>query len=96
MSVFLDRVNSVPLDSTQFGREIESWLQTLVDTINSTFELIETNLNLNLSQSMTAAQIAALDLSTLPDGFILYDSTNNVYVGKASGALIQFTTAVYP
>lgn len=96
MSVFLDRVNNASVQSESFGREFESWLATLVDTLNSTIATIETNINLNLAQSMTAAEIAALDLSTLPDGFILYDSTNDVYVGKAAGALVQFDVSVYP
>lgn len=30
------------------------------------------------------------------NGILLYDTTNNVYVGKQSGALVKFTTTVYP
>lgn len=30
------------------------------------------------------------------NGILLYDTTNNVYVGMQSGALVQFTTSAYP
>lgn len=30
------------------------------------------------------------------NGILLYDTTNNVYVGMQNGSLVQFTTAAYP
>jgi hypothetical protein len=33
---------------------------------------------------------------TLTNGILLYDTTNNVYVGMQNGALVKFTTSAYP
>jgi len=33
---------------------------------------------------------------TITNGILLYDTTNNVYVGMQAGALVKFTTTAYP
>lgn len=96
MTVFLERVDAVPLVNLDFPFEFMQWLSILTDQINETFSLIQENINLNQAQSYTAAEITALAAGGLPDGVILYDTTNNVYVGKANGTLVQFDTSAYP
>lgn len=96
MTVFLDRVDAAPLSNTNFTFEYMQWVSVLVDSLNEVLQEIQDNLNLNTSQSYTASQITALNVAGLPDGVILYDTDNNVYVGKENGALVQFDTSPYP
>jgi hypothetical protein len=96
MTVFLDRVDAAPLSNTNFTFEYMQWVSVLVDSLNEVLEEIQDNLNLNTSQSYTAAQITALNAAGLPDGVILYDTDTNVYVGKENGTLVQFDTSPYP
>lgn len=98
MTVFLERVNPTPLQDVQFSREFVTWIQVLVDTLNSSIEEIEYHINVNGAQSYTQAEIAALNASQagLPNGVILYDTTNNCYVGKENGVLVRLTTSAYP
>jgi hypothetical protein len=99
MAIFLDRVDSSPLQETKFPFEFESWVSNLVDSLNKNLQVIQDALNLYnnglIAPSFTTVEIAALD-PDLDDGVILYDSTLNLYVGKISGTLVQFTTAAYP
>ena len=96
MKVFLERIDAAPLSNTDFTFEFMQWLSVLVDQMNEVLEDIQNNLNDNLSQSYTAAEITQKFSDGLPDGVILYDTTNNVYVGKENGALVQFDTSAYP
>jgi len=95
MAVELERTNNVPIygDSNLDG-DIQRWLLTLVDSLNTTINEIEVSLN-TIAQSFTAAEITAL-ASNLEDGVLLYDTTNDVYVGRENGAMRQFTTAAWP
>lgn len=99
MAIFLDRVDSSPVFNTNFPIEFTTWVSNLVDSLNKNLQVIQDALNLYnnglIAPSFTSAQITALD-PDLPNGVILYDSTLNLYVGKISGTLVQFTTAAYP
>ncbi len=95
--IFIERIDSVPLAADDFSYEYRAWVSVLVDSLNTTFEEIESDFNLLTAQSYTATEITDLFTdSKITDGIILYDSTNNVYVGMQSGALVQFTTTPYP
>lgn len=98
------RIDGCPLQEDKLSFALISWLAVLADTLNSTFDLIEQNINtLNTYASaegfavpkLTAAQIIDLGV-TPPNGWLCYDTVNNVYVGKASEALVKFTTSPYP
>lgn len=46
MSVFIERVNPVPIiENDELSEELKMWLENLVDTLNSAIEQIETELN---------------------------------------------------
>lgn len=94
MTVFLERVDSVPVVNVDLPMPLLQWMAVLVDSLNEALAEIQDNINLNTAQSYTAAEIAAL--TNLPDGVILYDTTNNEYVGKVSGSLVKFTVTPYP
>ena len=94
-TVDLLRIDGCPLQGDE--------LSLLADTLNTTFDILQPNINVLNSYvsaqgisvpKLTAVQIAAL--TGLPDGILLYDTTNNVYVGRQSGALVKFTTTAYP
>ncbi len=97
MTIFLDRINAAPLNSEEFSFEFNSWVAVLVDVLNEDLSDIQNLFNLYGGQPYTATEINALfTAGTLANGIFLYDSTNNVYVGMQSGALVKFTTAPYP
>lgn len=97
MSIFLDRIDAVPLQGESFTFEFNSWAAVLVDTLNENLSDIQNSFNLFIASTYTATQINDMFLDgTLSDGIVLYDTTNNVYVGMQSGSLVQFTTAAYP
>lgn len=97
MTIFLDRVDAAPIINSDFDTDFLQWLAVLVDTLNENIQDIQKDFNLLTAQSYTAVQITALETAgDLQNGVLLYDTTNNVYVGKQSGALVKFTTAVYP
>lgn len=96
MAIFLDRIDAVPLQYEEFSFEFEQWLSVLVDQLNELLRVIQENINDNLAQSFTAAEIGVLDTAGLPDGVVLYDTDNHVYVGKQNGTLVQFDTSAYP
>lgn len=97
MALFIDRVDSVPVKDGDFDPQFSQWLWVLVDVLNEDIDRIQNAFNLFNTSIYTAAEITSLDgAGKLNDGILLYDSTNNVYVGRQSGALVKFTTAVYP
>lgn len=97
MAIFLDRIDSAPLNSDEFSFEFTSWVAVLVDTMNETLEDVQDRLNQPQLQPFTQAQIIAA-AADAPDGSIWYcdDHVPPVFVGKVNGALVQFTTAVFP
>ncbi len=97
MTIFLDRIDSVPVLHEDFDYQLLQWFWVLVDTLNETLGDLQGALNLLTAQSYTATEITALESDGLiTNGVLLYDSTNNVYVGMQSGSLVQFTTSAYP
>ena len=98
MAIFLDRIDAVPIASnTEFDSQFLQWLWVLVDSLNENIGDIENSINFPYATSYTAAQIAGFQSDgTLNDGVILYDTTNNEYVGRISGVLVKFSTTAYP
>ena len=97
MTLFLDRIDSVPIVNKDFDTQFLQWLCVLVDALNEDISDIQDSFNLLLAMSYTAVEIAQLESDALlGDGILLYDTTNNVYVGRENGVLVKFTTAVYP
>lgn len=99
MTIFLDRIDAAPVIGNEFNYPFATWLAVLVNSLNENIQDIEGDFNLLMAQSYTAAQIVAMQTATpsqLFDGVLLYDSTNNEYVGRISGALVKFTTTAYP
>lgn len=99
MTIFLDRIDAAPIVNSDFDAQFLQWLWVLVDALNENINDIQNAFNLLTAMSYTAVEINAMETaipSQLGDGVLLYDTTNNVYVGKQSGALVQFTTIAYP
>lgn len=99
MTIFLDRIDASPILSDVFEPPFAAWLSVLVNVLNENIQDIQNFFNLLQAQSYTAAQIIAMQTATpslLNDGVLLYDTTNNVYVGRISGSLVKFTTTAYP
>lgn len=97
MGIFLDRIDAAPIANSKFDVQFLQWLWILVDALNENIGDIQNSFNLLTAQSYTDVQISAMESAgDLSDGIILYDSVNNVYVGRQNGVLVQFTTASYP
>ena len=97
MTLFLNRVDTVPVFGNDFTYEFNQWLANLVGTLNEDIRVIQDGLNILNAPSYTATEIGTLESDgLLNDGVMLYDTTNNVYVGRISGSLVKFTTAAYP
>ena len=99
MSLFLDRIDSAPIINGDFDPQFLQWLWVLVDTLNEDIGDIQNAFNLLSGSGYTAVEINAMQTavpSQLNDGVLLYDTTNNLYVGRISGALVKFTTTAYP
>lgn len=97
MTIFLDRVDAAPIVNSNFDAQFLQWLWVLVDSLNENIDDIQNAFNLLTAMSYTAIEITQMESDgDLGDGVLLYDTTNNVYVGKQNGALVKFTTAAYP
>ncbi len=97
MAVFLDRVDASPIANSDLDTNFLQWLWVLVDSLNENLGDIQLALNVLHAPQYTALEIAALNADgSLENGAFLYDTTNNVYVGKQSNALVKFTVAAYP
>lgn len=97
MTLFLDRIDAAPIVNSNFDAQFLQWLWVLVDTLNENIGDIQSSFNLLHAMSYTAVEIASMESDgLLSNGVLLYDTTNNVYVGMQSGALVQFTTTAYP
>jgi hypothetical protein len=96
-NIFLDRVDAAPISNSEFPFEFNQWLANTVDSLNEVINDIQNALTFLTSPNYTAAQISAFFTGgMLSNGVILYDTTNNEYVGMISGALVKFTTTAYP
>lgn len=100
MAIFLDRIDAVPIASNkQLDQQLTQWLWVLVDTLNENMGDIQNALNTFNVLTIGYTQTQIIDMNTageLANGVILYDTTNDVYVGRQGGSLVQFTTAAYP
>jgi hypothetical protein len=97
MALFLDRIDSAPIVSQDFDPQFLQWLWVLIDTLNEIINDVEESFNFLTAPNLTATQIAAMNTAgDFGNGILLYDTTNNVYVGMQNGALVKFTTAAYP
>lgn len=98
MTLFLDRIDAVPIaGSTEFDPQVTQWLWVLVDALNENWLDIQNALNLLTAMSYTQAEIVAMDgAGQLNNGVLLYDTTNDEYVGRQAGSLVKFTTTPYP
>lgn len=97
MTLFLDRIDSVPIINIDVDPQFFQWLWVLVDTLNENLADIQTSFNLLTAQSYTSTEIATMETDgVLQDGVLLYDATLNVYVGRINGSLVKFTTTAYP
>ena len=97
MAVFIGRLDTVPVLGNDFTFEFNQWLANTTDVLNEALETIQNSFNTFNAPSYTAVEITALQTDgELDDGVVLFDTTNNVYVGRISGVLVKFTTAAYP
>ena len=97
MAFFLDRIDAAPIANSNFDAQFLQWLWVLVDTLNEDIGDIQNGFNFLTATNYTAAEISAMEIAgKLGNGILIYDTTNNVYVGMQSSALVQFTTAAYP
>ena len=97
--IFIDRIDSAPVLTEEFDYSFTTWLSVLVNVLNENMFDIQNYLNLLTAQSYTQAEIIAMQTSTptqLENGVLLYDTTNDEYVGKQAGSLVKFTTSSYP
>jgi hypothetical protein len=98
-TIFLDRIDAAPVLSDVFQPPFASWLAVLVNSLNEDIQDIQNYFNLLTAISYTASEIASMQAASpavLNDGVLLYDSTNNEYVGRINGSLVKFTTTAYP
>jgi hypothetical protein len=96
-NIFLDRVDSAPISNSDFPFEFNQWLANTVDTLNEVIIDIQNALTIFVAPNYTASQIMAMfTAGQLSNGLILYDTTNNEYVGMISGVLVKFQTTTYP
>lgn len=97
MALFLDRIDSAPIMNSDFDAQFLQWIWVLVDSLNENINDIQNAFNLLTAMNYTAAEIVAMNAAgDLGNGILLYDTTNNVYVGKQNGSLVKFTTTAYP
>ncbi len=97
MAINLGKIDSAPIAYSEFDYQFLQWLWVLVDTLNENIDIIQNSFDIFSAPTYTATQIANLNTAgSLTDGIILYDTTNNEYVGRISGTLVKFTTGAYP
>jgi DNA mismatch repair ATPase MutS len=97
MSVTLDRIDSAPIASSNFDHQFLQWIWVLVDSLNENIVAIEQAFNLLEASNFTQTQITDMQTAgQLTDGILIYDTTNNEYVGRQVGTLVKFTTTSYP
>ena len=98
MAISLDKIDASPIASNTFDPHFFlQWLWVLVDTLNEDFSALELAFSLFTTTGYTQTQITTMNTAgQLSDGVILYDTTNNEYVGRQGGTLVKFTTTAYP
>lgn len=98
MSLVLQRIDTSPIASNTFDPHFFlQWLWVLVDSLNEDFNILELSFNLFTTTGYTQTEITDMNMAgQLENGIFLYDTTNNVYVGRQAGSLVKFTTGAYP
>lgn len=66
MSIFLDRIDSVPLYDDEFSFNFSSWLSVLVDTLNETIVELQNQLN-GLGDTTFIARKTSAEIDNLID-----------------------------
>lgn len=98
MAVFLERMDSAPVQANEFSFEFSSWTANLIDSLNEFVQEVENLFNEDFGpQSYTTAEITAM-AADARDGVIWYcsDHVPPCFVGKVNGALVQLLTAAFP
>lgn len=97
MTVFLNRIDAVPLAADPFSDEYKAWVTVLVDSLNSVISRVEESLNTLVVPSLTSAEIIAASANAA-NGTIWYavDGTPPNLVALIDGSLVQFTTTPFP
>lgn len=76
----------------------DSVIGTGIPANTNVYTIVANTVTLTANATVTGAQ----SLTFIPiqgdigNGVLLYDTTNNVYVGMQNGALVKFTTTSYP
>lgn len=97
MALFLDRIDSSPIANVGIDTQLLQWIWVLVDSLNENLRDIQDAFNIFNAPSYTAAQIISMESSgQLDNGIIIYDITNDLYVGRQNDVLTKFTTTAYP
>jgi hypothetical protein len=103
MPLFLDRIDAAPLQDDDFSFSFNSWVSTTVDSLNEIIIDIQNQFNGIGTPygpvTLTQAQIITLNTAgLLSDGVLIYctDHIPPCYVGRISGALVQFSTTAFP
>lgn len=96
-ALFLERLDAAPLSNSEFTFEFNQWIANMIDTLNEVISDLQQAFTFLQLPTYTAVEIAAFFAAgQLSNGILIYDTTNNVYVGMQSGALVKFTTTPYP
>ena len=95
MKIFLDRIDSVPLQNDNFSPDFDSWLSILVDTMNETLKEIQDQLNgegnATFITRKTSAEIDALiNMNATP---VL---ENGIWIDTTLGKLRFLVTPAVP
>lgn len=86
--IYLETINSVPLSSDEFSQDFESWLSSLVDTLNENIVTIEDSINGTArANHYTTAEITAL-APTVPNGTFFYDTDTNQLKAKVNSVVV--------
>ena len=87
-NLFLDRIDAAPMQGNeQFTFELQRWFSTLVDTMNTSLEVIQNQFNGLAAPQYTTAQITTLALSA-PNGALWYDTDTNNIKAKVNGSVV--------
>jgi hypothetical protein len=102
-TLFLDRIDAAPLDNDEFSYPFNAWIANTIDSLNEIIIDIQDQFNgIGIPfgpTELTQAEIVALNTAgQLNDGVFIYctDHIPPCYVGRISGALVQFTTTPFP
>ena len=91
------RIDACPIQEDKLSFPLISWLSLVADSINGAYDAIEYALFYLVLTGLTQTEItAAFTDGQLSNGVLLYDTTNNVYVGMQAGSLVKFTTTAWP